>query len=271
MGDSQVLFCTNIVALLGVGIAHRGERENREGRLQASQLQIVDNCRTCKLRTNGFFCDLSPATVAAFEAIKITIPYYAGALLFAEGDQPRGVYLLCQGRVKLTIGSEGRTLVAAMCMPGQILGLPSCISNQPYPFTAEVMEPCQVNFARREDFMRFLETCPEAGSRAAQRVGENVHDVLNLVHTIGLAHSATERLARFFLLLSSNVDATDRELRLSMTQRELAQTIGATRETACRVMNIFKKKNVVTLDGNTVVIQDRAALRELARIDAPQA
>ncbi len=241
--------------------------------MQGNQLQIVDQCRTCKLRTNGFFCDLSPATLAAFEAIKITIPYYAGALLYAEGDQPRGVYLLCQGRVKLTIGSDDRTLVAAMCMPGQILGLPSCISNQPYQFTAEVMEPCQVNFARREDFMRFLENFPEAGSRAAQRVGENVHDVLNLIHTIGLAHSATERLARFFLLLSNNVDTTDRELRLSLafTQRELAQTIGATRETACRVLNIFKKMNVVTLEGSTVVIHNRPALRELARLDAPQA
>jgi len=241
--------------------------------MQAKQLQIVDQCRTCKLRTGGFYCDLSPAAVAAFEAIKITIPFYAGALLFAEGDQPRGVYLLCQGRVKLTIGSDDRTLVAAMCVPGQILGLPSCFSSRPYQFTAEVMEPCQVNFARREDFLRFLETYPEAGIRAAQRVGENVHDVMNLIHTIGLAHSATERLARFFLLLSSNSTASDpaKRLRLAFTQRELAQTIGATRETACRVLNIFKKLNVVSLEGSTVVIQDRAALRELARLDAPRA
>lgn len=239
--------------------------------MQGNQLQIMDQCRTCKLRTNGFFCDLSPAAVAAFEAIKITIPYYASALLFAEGDQPRGIYMLCQGRVKLTIGSNDRTLVVGMCTPGQILGLPSCFSNQPYQFTAEVMEPCQVNFARREDFMRFLENHPEAAIRAAQGVGENVHDVLNLIHTVGLAHSATERLARFFLLLTSN-GASDTEMRLNLafTQRELAQTIGATRETACRVLNIFKKMNVVTLEGSTVVIQDRAALRELARLDVAQ-
>jgi CRP/FNR family transcriptional regulator len=192
--------------------------------------------------------------------------------LFAEGDQPRGVYLLCQGRVKLTIGSDDRTLVAAMCMPGQILGLPSCFSNHPYQFTAEVMEPCQVNFARREDFIRFLENYPEAALRATQRVGENVHDVLNLIHTIGLAHSATERLARFFLLLSGNSEASYPAMRLNLafTQRELAQTIGATRETACRVLNVFKRMNVVTLEGSTVVIQDRAALRELARLDVAQ-
>ncbi|MBZ5646507.1 MAG: Crp/Fnr family transcriptional regulator [Acidobacteriia bacterium] len=237
--------------------------------MQAHQLQIVDSCRTCRLRASSFFCDLSPTAIAAFEAIKITIPYYAGALLFNEGDQARGVYVLCQGRVKLTIGSEGRTLVVAICNPGQVLGLPSCISNLPNQFTAEVMEPCQVNFARREDFLRFLESHPDASLRVAQRVSENLHDVMDLIHTVGLAHSATERMARFFLLLSSGADTMETETRLNLafTQRELAQTIGATRETACRVLGIFKKMNVVSLQGSTLVIQDRAALRELARVD----
>ncbi len=237
--------------------------------MRAHQLQIVDSCRTCRLRASSFFCDLPPAAIAAFEAIKVTIPYYAGALLFTEGDQARGVYLLCQGRVKLTIGSEDRTLVVAVCSPGQILGLPSCLSSLPYQFTAEVMEPSQVNFVRREDFVRYLESYPEASIRATQRVSENLHDVMDLIHTVGLAHSATERMARFFLLLSGGADARERETRLDLafTQRELAQTIGATRETANRVLGIFKKLNVVSLQGSTLVIQDRAALRELARVD----
>lgn len=238
----------------------------------AHQLQIVDSCRTCRLRTASFFCDLSPASIAAFEAIKITIPYYAGALLFAEGDQARGVYVLCQGRVKLTVASEDRTLVVAVCHPGVILGLPSCLANLPCQFTAEVMEPCQVNFVRREDFLPFLKSHPDASIRVAQRVSENLHNVMDLIHTLGLAHSATERMARFFLLLAEGADTSGRETRLDLafTQRELAQTIGATRETACRVLGIFKKKHVVSLQGSTLVIRDRAALRELARVDGAQ-
>jgi len=236
--------------------------------LQQKQLQVVEHCQACRLRGRGFFCELAPATVAAFEAIKITIPYYAGALLFAEGDEARGVYVLCQGRVKLTVGSGDRTLVVSICHPGQVLGLPSCVSGTAYQFTAEVMEPCQVNFARREDFLRFLDTHPDASIRAAQRVSENLHDVMDLVHSMGLAQSATERMARFFLLLVSGVETLDPETRvdLAVTQRELAQTIGATRETACRVLGNFKKRNVVTLEGSTLIIQDKAALRAMARV-----
>jgi CRP/FNR family transcriptional regulator len=236
--------------------------------MQPHHLQMVDSCRTCTLRARDFFCDLSPHVIAAFDAIKITIPYRPGALVFTEGEDSRGVYVLCQGRVKLTLGSGDRTLVVGLCNPGQILGLPSCMSGQPYQFTAEVMEPCQLNFARREDFLRLLRKYPEAAIRAAKHVSDNLHDVMDLIHTVGLAQSATERMARFFLLLADGVDLVDHETRLELgfTHRELAQTIGATRETACRVLGHFKKKHVVTMRGSTVVIQDKAALRELARV-----
>ncbi len=236
--------------------------------MQPNLLQVVDCCRTCKLRTNAFFCDLSPATVAAFDAIKVTLPYYNGSLLFAEGDQARGIFVVCQGRVKLTIGSDDRTLVVGIANPGDVLGLPACMAGSPHQFTAQVMEPTQLNFVRREDFTKFVEKYPDACIRVAQRVSEKLHAVMDLIHTVGLAHSATERMARFFLLLTSGMESMDSEMRLQLafTQRELAQTIGATRETACRVLGAFKKMNVVTLEGSTLVIQDKAALRELARI-----
>ncbi len=239
--------------------------------MQPHHLKMVDSCRTCDLRTRDFFCELSPRAIDAFEAIKITIPYHPGALVFTEGEAARGVYILCQGRLKLTLGSGDRTLVLGLCSPGQILGLPSCMSGTPYQFTAEVMEPCQVNFARREDFLRLLQKFPEAAFRAAQHVSDHLHEVVDLIHTVGLAQSATERMARFFLLLADRIELLDHDetrLDLGFTHRELAQTIGATRETACRVLGDFKKKHVVTMKGSTLIIQDKAALRSLARMPA---
>ena len=236
--------------------------------MQPHALRMEESCRTCTLRTRDFFCDLSPNVIDAFEAIKITIPYHPGALAFTEGEVARGVYVLCQGRVKLTLGSGDRTLVVGLGNPGQILGLPACVSGSHYQFTAEVMEPSQLDFARREDFLRLLQKYPEAAIRAAQHVSENLHDVMNLIHTVGLAQSATERMARFFLLLADGAELVEHETRLDLgfTHRELAQTIGATRETACRVLGHFRKKHVATMRGSTLVIQDKAALRELARI-----
>ena len=93
----------------------------------------------------------------AFDAIKFSAAYPGGALLFSEGQTPRGMYLLCRGRVKLSVtASDGKALILKIAEPGEILGLHATVSGQPYEMSAETLHPCQVNFIRREDFLKFL-------------------------------------------------------------------------------------------------------------------
>ena len=51
-------------------------------------LDLIDSCRACKLKSEGFFCNVSPAALKAFEAIKYTTAYPQGAVLFLEGQEP---------------------------------------------------------------------------------------------------------------------------------------------------------------------------------------
>ena len=59
-------------------------------------LELAENCLYCKLRNDSFFCGLPKAPLEAFEKIKFTAAYPAGAVLFVEGQSPRGVYMLCR-------------------------------------------------------------------------------------------------------------------------------------------------------------------------------
>lgn len=68
-------------------------------------MELVDDCSTCPLRKEGFFCQLGNDSAGALEKVKFTSSYPAGAVLFVEGQVPRGVYMLCTGRVKLTMSS----------------------------------------------------------------------------------------------------------------------------------------------------------------------
>jgi len=73
-------------------------------------LQLAENCLICKLRDAGFFCDLPRETLLELERIKYASGYPQGAVLFVEGQSPRGVYIVCSGRVKLsTTSREGKT------------------------------------------------------------------------------------------------------------------------------------------------------------------
>ncbi len=75
-------------------------------------LQVTENCLICKLRHAGFFCDLPKASLEELERIKYASAYPEGAVLFVEGQSPRGIYILCSGRVKLsTTSRDGKTLM----------------------------------------------------------------------------------------------------------------------------------------------------------------
>jgi CRP/FNR family transcriptional regulator len=68
-------------------------------------MEIVESCLTCKLRTDRVFCDLPDSALRAFEKIKYATAYPQGAILFVEGQTPRGIFMLCRGSVKLSITS----------------------------------------------------------------------------------------------------------------------------------------------------------------------
>ncbi len=229
-------------------------------------LQLVENCIICKLRSDNFFCALPAAALEAFEKIKFPTAYPRGAILFVEGQPPRGIYMLCKGRVKLSVNSaEGKTLILKIAEPGEVLGLHACVSGLSYELTAETIQPSQVNFVRREDFLKFLHDHGSACLQAAQHLSDNCHSAYDLIRSLGLSHSAGEKLARFLLELSAEGEQTADGIRAKMglTHEEIAQIIGTSRETVTRLLAEFKRKKFATLKGSTLLIHNKPELEKL--------
>ncbi len=199
-------------------------------------------------------------------AITSPASYPKGATLFVEGQTPRGVFIICNGRVKLSTSSaDGKTLILKIADPGEVLGLAETVSGKPYQATADVLEPAQANFIAKADFLNFLREHGEPALRVAQQLSENYHFALSEMRTIGLSHSAAEKLARFLLDWSADKEKEEGEIRLklTLTHEEIAQMIGASRETVTRLFANFKRKQLLQVKGSTVVIRDRAALKSL--------
>lgn len=222
-----------------------------------------ESCQTCKLRSNGFFCQLAPPSLKEFEAVKSTATYPAGAILFLEKQDPRGVFVLCQGEVKLSISSSGgKTLILRIAKPGEILGLMSAISGNSYEVTAETLHPCQVAFIRRDDFLRFLAKHPEVYQGVVKQLSSLYQGACEQLRTVGLSSSAPEKLARVLLDWSSGGKETKQgtQIKVPLTHEEIAEFIGTTRETVTRTLSDFKTRQLVALQGSTMMISDRAAL-----------
>ena len=225
-----------------------------------------ENCQSCKLRAHGFFCQLSPAATKDFNAVKSSATYPAGSLLFLQKQDPRGVFVLCAGQVKLSISSSGgKTLILRIAKPGEILGLMATMSNSPYEVTAETMHPCQVAFIRRDDFLRFVTKHPEAYQGVVNQLSTLYSGACEQLRTVGLSTSAPEKLARLLLDWSPEAKETKQgtAVKLPLTHEEIAEFIGTTRETVTRTLSEFKTRQFVVLQGSTLLISNRSALETI--------
>ena len=230
-------------------------------------LDIIESCLSCKMRGEHLFCDLPGAALQTFETMKYATAYPKGAVLFVEGQAPRGVFVLCKGRVKLSIcASDGKTLILKIAEPGEVLGLSATVSNAPYELTAETCDPCQVNFVKREDFQRLLKQHSDACLRVAEQLADKYNAACREARAIGLPHSATEKLAKLLLELSAHdggAAKAEPHVKLALSHDEMAQMIGTSRETVTRLLSDLKKRQIVEKKGSTLRIRNKAALEAL--------
>jgi len=200
------------------------------------------------------------------DGIKYTTAYPERAVLFVEQEAPRGVYFLCKGRVKLSMtSSEGKAVILRIAKPGEVLGLHAVVSGEPFQASAETVEPCQVNFIRREDFLQFLRNNPEASIHAAQQLSANYQAACEQIRSLGLTHSASEKMARFLLDSSTSGQETKQgiRVRMTMTHEEISQIIGTSRETVTRTLGDFKSRHLVAINGSILLIPNKTALENV--------
>lgn len=228
-------------------------------------IEIEHKCESCKLRSESFFCSLNDVNLKIFESLKITNAYPKGATLFMQGQPSNGVYVLCQGRVKLsTYSKDGKAIILHIAEPGEVLGLSATVSDSFHVATAEVIESCQVNFVRNAEFLSFLSRNAEACLSAVKQLSSNYQTAYLQICSLGLTSSVADKLALLFLgwCKASALDHDGIHLKISYTHEELAQMIGTSRETVTRLLKDFKDRKLITIDGSDLFIHDKKKLND---------
>jgi CRP/FNR family transcriptional regulator len=229
-------------------------------------LTILDNCVTCPVREEHLFCNLPLPAVQKLNEVKSTAIYPKSTMLFIEGQQPRGVFVLCTGKAKLSASSsEGKTIITKISEAGDVLGLNATISNRPYEVTAEMIEPGQANFIARDALLQFLREHGEVALRVVEQLSRNYYAAYEEIRTLGLATSPAEKFAKLLLSWDSGKgSASDGfQVKLTLTHEEIAEILGTTRETVSRLFSDFKKQQWLQVKGSSLVIRNKSALQRM--------
>jgi CRP/FNR family cyclic AMP-dependent transcriptional regulator len=212
------------------------------------------------------FGDLSPALARELETISLTNHYPTGAVLFSEGQAPRGVYIVQRGLVKLSVcASDGRTLILRITRDGEALGVASTIGNREYEATAEAQQPCDITFIRQSDVLRMMRAHGEFALWITQLLSRDYNFTCREIRTLMLSGSASEKLARLLVgwLDEKTVSHSTDRMKVPLTHEEIGQMIGTSRETVTRLMAGFRKQRLIEQVGATLVVSNRVALESL--------
>lgn len=154
------------------------------------------SCLDCAPRSDRVFCDLAPDALEVFDGIKTTETYPRGTVLFREGQPARGIFLLCAGRVRLSVCSEsGRRMTLRTAAPGDVLGLSASLAGSHHEVTAETLDNVEVAAVRRKDLLRFLREHRDACLQVVSLLSEDLQVAYDRVRSVGLGRVRRARTA----------------------------------------------------------------------------
>jgi CRP/FNR family transcriptional regulator len=201
------------------------------------------------------------------EDIKLTSIYPRGSVLFAEGQPAIGVYLLRSGRAKISISSAaGKKVILRVQAASAILGVNSVIKDEPYDITVEPIERCRIDFVSRSDFMKILDEGETAGAGVANTLSNELSDVVEHVRSLLLSQSCAEKLAGLLVKwCDEQGEIAPQGIRVNpgLTHEEIAQMICASRETVTRLFAEFRRKEIVSFNGNAILVRHLNALESM--------
>ncbi|GAA3575305.1 Crp/Fnr family transcriptional regulator [Microlunatus spumicola] len=214
------------------------------------------------------FAELDDGSAAALEQAMGTLRLSKGEILFREGETEDRLYVVVAGKIKLgRSGSAGRENLLAVLGPGQMFGELSVFDPGPRSSTATAVTAVEVRTLEHDELMRWIEGHPEvARSLLAQLAGRlrRANDVVaDLVFS-----DVPGRVAKQLLELARRFgDRKDDGVHVhhDLTQEELAQLVGASRETVNKALADFAARGWIRLEPRSVTLLDVERVERRAR------
>jgi CRP-like cAMP-binding protein len=223
------------------------------------------------LQENELFRNLGKADLELMATRAPMKRVAAGAVFHSPDDPAEVLFILKEGRVRIyQLSAEGRSLTTAILEAGSIFGEMALLGQQLHDSFAEALDPCLICLMSREDVRTMLMGDPRISSAIIEILGKRLLEAQEALSGIVFKRTP-ERLAALLLrratpargLLGSSLLGGGKTLEVRHTHEELADMLGAGRETVTKVLNEWAQAGLVELGRGRVRLINPAALREL--------
>lgn len=178
-------------------------------------------------------------------------------LIYREGSESKGVYILRKGKVKIyQTNKDGKEQIVYIYRKGEIMGYRPIICGEPHPVSAAALENCVVSFIPKYYFTKVLEKSLALSNRILVNLSHEFTVWTNKISVF--AHQPVrERVALSLLILNEKYkrdNKPNQPSEINLSRNDLANYVGTAEETLVRMLHDFKQRKIIRTEGRKIII-----------------
>jgi CRP/FNR family cyclic AMP-dependent transcriptional regulator len=207
------------------------------------------------LRCIPLFADLDDTDLAQIAAASVVRTFNKNSIVITEGDLSSSLYVIQSGEVKVFVSDrDGKINIVNRLGPGDYFGELSLIDEGPRSASVEALSKCRMSILSRTDFISFIEQHPRVAVSLLKGMGRRLRNTTDHAKNLALM-DVFGRIAQ--VLLQAAVEEGGRLITPSLTQQDIADAVGSSREMVSRILKDLKAGNYISLEGKRIVINKR--------------
>jgi len=215
------------------------------------------------IREIPLFAGLIDEQIQWLAAIVERRKYSRGKVIFTEGEEAAGLYVLHTGRVKIyKLSSEGKEQILHIFGPGEPFGEVAVFAGGQFPAYAETLEVSETLFFPRKKIVELLTKDPSMAMNMLAMLSKRLKYFTQLVENLSLKE-VPQRLAAYLLVLATMKDKRD-TVELDIAKGQLASLLGTIPETLSRILNKMTIQGYIEVEGRQIKLLDRQSLENIS-------
>ena len=215
-------------------------------------------------KSNALLDKIKSEFMQELDKIRSTKMYPKGEILYEEGSNPKAVYRLKSGKVKIEqLSLDGKIRIVYVYTQGEFFGFRPFLSNEKHPVSAIFLEDSEVEIYEGKEFIEISKKAPNLSFNLVEILSFEFNVWINLISS--LSHkSAKEKIALILLILNEKYRNVNGKSEITMTKSDIAKYSETSEETVVRVIGFFEEQEILKNQGRTLEIMNPKLLEIIA-------
>jgi CRP-like cAMP-binding protein len=222
------------------------------------------------LRQIPLFASLEPSAIDKLSRAVRPKTLKAAEILFLKGDDAEAMYIVREGAIKIVLPSEtGEEIIVALIKRNEFFGVMAMLDGQPRSADAVAINPSEIFVLGRNEFLNILQTDMNALKTILCDLSRMIRKTDDLLGDVCFFNISV-RLSKKLLELAETTGVSEGKsilLDIALTQKELGDMVGATRESVNKELKVLREQGLIDLEGNRIRIIDLGGLRDRVEVE----